>query len=91
MDIAIFLVTFMENKTYLSTYESRIYDLKKDLAEKEHQLVEQQQVIKKLQKDLGVATTTQGQIVQFLNQAIEAQQKAQQQTQAPQATPEIKK
>jgi len=54
MDIAVFLVTFMENKTYLSTYESRIYDLKKDLAEKEHQLVEQQQVIKKLQDDLGV-------------------------------------
>ena len=47
--------------------------------------------VDKLQKDLGVATTTQGQIVQFLNQAIEAQQKAQQQTQAPQATPEIKK
>jgi hypothetical protein len=54
MDVAVFLMTFMENKTYRSAYESRIYDLKKDLAEKEHQLVEQQQTIKKLQEDLGV-------------------------------------
>jgi hypothetical protein len=54
MDVAIFLMTFMENKTYRSTYESRIHDLKKDLAEKEHQLVEQQQTIRKLQEDLGV-------------------------------------
>jgi hypothetical protein len=53
MDVAVFLMTFMENKTYRSAYESRIYDLKKDLAEKEHQLVEQQQIIKKLQDDLG--------------------------------------
>jgi hypothetical protein len=54
MDIAVFLMTFMENKAYRSAYESRIHDLKKDLAEKEHQLAEQQQVIKKLQDDLGV-------------------------------------
>ena len=54
MDVAVFLMTFMENKTYRSAYESRIHDLKKDLAEKEHQLVEQQQTIKKLQDDLGV-------------------------------------
>ena len=54
MDVAVFLMTFMENKTYRSTYESRIHDLKKDLAEKEHQLVEQQQTIRKLQEDLGV-------------------------------------
>ena len=53
MDVAVFLMTFMENKTYRSTYESRIHDLKKDLAEKEHQLAEQQQTIKKLQDDLG--------------------------------------
>ena len=53
MDVAIFLMTFMENKTYRSTYESRIHNLKKDLAEKEHQLAEQQQTIKKLEDDLG--------------------------------------
>ena len=53
MDVAVFLMTFMENKTYRSAYESRIHNLKKDLAEKEHQLVEQQQTIKKLQEDLG--------------------------------------
>jgi len=53
MDVAVFLMTFMENKTYRSAYESRIHDLKKNLAEKEHQLVEQQQVIKKLQDELG--------------------------------------
>jgi hypothetical protein len=53
MDVAVFLMTFMDNKTYRSAYESRIHDLKKDLAEKEHQLVEQQQTIKKLQEDLG--------------------------------------
>ena len=52
-DVAVFLMTFMESKTYRSTYESRIHNLKKDLAEKEHQLVEQQQTIKKLQDDLG--------------------------------------
>jgi hypothetical protein len=53
MDVAVFLMTFMESKTYRSTYESRIHNLKKDLAEKEHQLAEQQQTIKKLQDDLG--------------------------------------
>ena len=53
MDVAIFLMTFMENKPYLSAYESRIHNLKKDLAEKEHQLVDQQQTVKKLQEDLG--------------------------------------
>ena len=53
MDVAVFLMTFMENKLYRSAYESRIHNLKKDLAEKEHQLVEQQQTIKKLQEDLA--------------------------------------
>ena len=53
MDVAAFLMTFMENKTYRSTYELRIHNLKKDLAEKEHQLAEQQEIIKKLQEDLG--------------------------------------
>ena len=38
MDVAMFLMTFMENKTYRSTYESRIHNLKKYLAEIEHQL-----------------------------------------------------
>jgi DNA repair exonuclease SbcCD ATPase subunit len=51
-DVAVFLMTFMENQTYLSAYKSRIHDLKKDLAEKEHELVEQQKTIKKLQEDL---------------------------------------
>ena len=54
MDIATFLVAFMDNKMYLSAYESRIHNLKRELAEKEHQLVEQQQTIKKLQDELGV-------------------------------------
>ena len=53
MDIAVFLVTFMDNQTYLSAYESRVYNLKKDLAEKEHELVEQQNATKKLQDELG--------------------------------------
>jgi hypothetical protein len=53
MDVAVFLMTFMENKTYRSAYETRIHTLKKDRAEKEHQLAEQQQIIKKLQEDLG--------------------------------------
>ena len=53
MDVAVFLMTFMENKTYRSTYQLRIHNLKKDLAEKEHQLAEQQEIIKKLQDDLG--------------------------------------
>src|SRR5215813_6396458 len=53
MDIAVFLVTFMDNQTYLSAYESRVYNLKKDLAEKEHELAEQQNTIKKLQDELG--------------------------------------
>jgi DNA repair exonuclease SbcCD ATPase subunit len=51
-DVAGFFMTFMENKTSLSTYKSRIHDLKRGLAEKEHQLAEQQQTIKKLQADL---------------------------------------
>lgn len=53
MDVASFLMTFMENKTYRSAYEARIHNLKRDLAEKEHQLEDQQQTIKKLQDDLG--------------------------------------
>ena len=53
MDIAVFLMTFMENKTYRSAYEARISNLKNDLDEKEQQLAEQQQTIKKLQDDLG--------------------------------------
>ena len=53
MDVAVFLMTFMENKPYRIAYESRIHNLKKDLAEKEHELVEQQQTIKKLQEDLA--------------------------------------
>ena len=52
MDVAVFLMTFMENKLHHSAYESRIHNLKKDLAEKEHQLMEQQQISKKLQEDL---------------------------------------
>jgi len=51
-DVAFFFMTLMENKTSLSAYKSRIHDLRKDLAEKEHQLAEQQQIIKKLQEDL---------------------------------------
>src|SRR5262247_540987 len=53
MDVAVFLMTFMENKTYRSAYEARISNLKNDLDEKEQQLEEQQQTIKKLQDDLG--------------------------------------
>jgi hypothetical protein len=53
LDVAVFLMTFMENKLHHSTYESRIENLKKDLAEKERQLVEQQQISKKLQEDLA--------------------------------------
>jgi hypothetical protein len=54
MDVAVFLMTFMENKTYRSAYEARIHDLKKDLAEQEYQLAEQQQIIIKLLEYLGV-------------------------------------
>jgi DNA repair exonuclease SbcCD ATPase subunit len=53
MDVAAFLMTFMENKLYRSAYESRIHNLKKDLAEKEQQLIEEQQTSKKLQEDLA--------------------------------------
>jgi hypothetical protein len=53
MDVAAFLMTFMENKASRTAYETRIRHLKKDLAEKEHELVEQQQTIKKLQEDLA--------------------------------------
>jgi DNA repair exonuclease SbcCD ATPase subunit len=54
MDVAVFLVTFMENKTYASAYKSRVYNLKKEIAEKDHQFVEQQKIIKKLQDDLAI-------------------------------------
>jgi chromosome segregation ATPase len=47
----------MENKPYRSAYEARIHNLKKDLAEKEHQLTEQQQTIKKLQEELTTQRT----------------------------------
>ncbi len=70
MDVAVFLMTFMENKTYRSAYESRIHDLKKDLAEKEHQLAEQQQTIKKLQEDLGVQRILQNNISKKLQEIL---------------------
>jgi hypothetical protein len=70
MDVAVFLMTFMENKTYRSAYESRIHDLKKDLAEKEHQLVEQQQTIKKLQEDLGAQRTLHNNISKKLQEML---------------------
>ena len=70
MNIAVFLMTFMENKTYRSVYESRIHDLKKDLAEKEHQLVEQQQTVKKLQDDLGVQRTLHNNINKKLQEML---------------------
>jgi len=35
LDVAVFLMTFMENKTYRSAYDARIHTLKKDRAEKE--------------------------------------------------------
>jgi len=70
IDVAVFLMTFMENKTYRSAYESRIHDLKKDLAEKEHQLAEQQQTIKKLQEDLGVQRILQNNISKKLQEIL---------------------
>jgi hypothetical protein len=70
MDVAVFLMTFMDNKTYRSAYESRIHDLKKDLAEKEHQLVEQQQTIKKLQEDLGAQRILQNNINKKLQEML---------------------
>src|SRR5262249_38222776 len=70
IDVAIFLMTFMENKTYLSTYESRIYNLKKDLAEKDHQLAEQQQAIKKLQEDLGAQRILHNNIAKKLQEML---------------------
>jgi len=70
MDVAVFLMTFMENKTYRSAYESRIHELKKDLAEKEHQLAEQQQTIKKLQEDLGVQRILQNNISKKLQEIL---------------------
>ena len=70
MDVAVFLMTFMETKTYRSAYESRIHDLKKDLAEKEHQLAEQQQTIKKLQEDLGVQRILQNNISKKLQEIL---------------------
>jgi DNA repair exonuclease SbcCD ATPase subunit len=53
-DVAGFFMAFMENKTYLSAYKSRIDDLKKGLAAKEYELAEQQKTIKKLQEDLAI-------------------------------------
>src|SRR5215813_4604243 len=75
MDVAVFLMTFMENKTYRSAYESRIHDLKKDLAEKEHQLVEQQQTIKKLQEDLGVQRIIHNNITKKLQEILDEKER----------------
>jgi DNA repair exonuclease SbcCD ATPase subunit len=70
MDIAAFLVTFMENKTHLSAYESRVYNLKKEIAEKNHQFVEQQKVIKKLQDDLATQKVLYSTINKQLQEAL---------------------
>jgi hypothetical protein len=69
-DVAVFFMTFMENKTSLSAYKSRIHNLRKDLAEKEHQLVEQQQTIKKLQEDLGVQRALHSNISRKLQETL---------------------
>jgi DNA repair exonuclease SbcCD ATPase subunit len=70
MDIAVFLVTFMENKAPHNSYESRVYHLKKDLAEKEHQLAEQQKTIKKLQDELVVHRVLHNNINKKLQETI---------------------
>jgi hypothetical protein len=70
MDIAAFLVTFMENKTNLSAYESRVYTLKKELAEKNYQFAEQQKVIKKLQEDLAAQRVSYNTINRQLQEAL---------------------
>src|SRR5262245_14115366 len=75
MDVAVFLMTFMENKTYRNAYDSRIHDLKKDLAEKEHQLVEQQQIIKKLQEDLGVQRIIHNNITKKLQEILDEKER----------------
>jgi DNA repair exonuclease SbcCD ATPase subunit len=69
-DVAVFFMTFMENKTSLSAYKSRIHDLKKDLAEKEHELAEQQQTIKKLQEDLAIQRTLHNNISKKLHETL---------------------
>jgi DNA repair exonuclease SbcCD ATPase subunit len=66
-DVAVFLMTLMENKPSRSAYEVRIHNLKKDLAEQEHQLAEQQQAIKKLQEEL----TTQRNLNSNINKRLQ--------------------
>jgi DNA repair exonuclease SbcCD ATPase subunit len=70
MDVAIFLVTFMENKTSLNAYESRVYNLKKEIAEKNHQFAEQQKIIKKLQDDLATQKVLYSNINKQLQEAL---------------------
>ena len=70
IDIAVFLVTFMENKTSLSAYESRVYNLKKEIAEKNHQFAEQQKIIKKLQDDLAIQKALYSTINKQLQEAL---------------------
>jgi DNA repair exonuclease SbcCD ATPase subunit len=69
-DVAVFFMIFMENKTSLSAYKSRIHDLKKELAEKAHELVEQQKTIKKLQEDLGIQRTLYSNISKKLQETL---------------------
>ena len=70
IDIAVFLVTFRENKTSLSAYESRVYNLKKEIAEKNHQFAEQQKIIKKLQDDLALQKALYSTINKQLQEAL---------------------
>ncbi|HEY5867186.1 MAG TPA: hypothetical protein VI542_16820 [Candidatus Tectomicrobia bacterium] len=70
IDIAVFLVTFMENKTSLSAYESRVYNLKKEIAEKNYQFAEQQKTIKKLQDDLALQKALYSTINKQLQEAL---------------------
>jgi len=70
MDIATFLATFMENKTYASSYMSRIYNIKKEITEKDHQFVEQQKIIKKLQDDLSAQKTLSSTLNKQLQEAL---------------------
>ena len=60
----------MENKTSLSAYESRVYNLKKEIAEKNHQFAEQQKIIKKLQDDLAIQKALYSTINKQLQEAL---------------------
>lgn len=70
MDIASFLVTFMQNQKQIKVYESLAEQLQEEVNNKERQLTAQQQLSKKLQDEVDAQRALQHSLSKQLQEAL---------------------